>query len=682
MLLRVGPYAVVRPLVRGPGAFLAEARGPNEERVLLQMTPLRATEGGDEALARRRLEVDLAGQTAALFKARDVTVMAHGAATRGDGARVLFWALPWRGDAERLGQPALYVEGAEHLLVLARSLAQRVARTHLLGGAEPLLCEQLLAVRATEAEPVGVPVALPPTWLAPEVPSPRWAPEERARGAVARSGDLWRLGQTVRALASAFETVPQGLDRLVAKLCRDDPEGRPPRATEVVVELESIHAALGRGLPLVPLGATPTVSMQSLPTEELAVLLQTAVGHTTCEVAPDPTALLEAGEPTLDEPAEDTLQDLPLGAIDDPPMLDRVPPWAFFFTLDELRSFLKLLAAELERRELEFTFGTGIVRLAPTGGAPSSAPVSYEIGLVPLARACLGETRARWSELVRRELDGLLAATARDPRRRDFRTQAPSDPGAGPTLALPRVEATLRLPAVAAVAAIPRRPRRARWYVAGGLLALLLFVGVLVGARELAARPVRQISIAHRVELRTEPAGALVVAERDGRLLGPAPQRFWVGPEAEAVVLVAAPGHAPERVVLPARGEVRVALEPISPEAPRCALDLPPTERARFEAVGGLLEGGVALRGAAVVRARGPERGAWIVRCDASRIQMRRSEPEPARLELAGGASARLEGRPWREDAREVRRAFSRVEVGGEVRWLVTDASARFVADN
>ncbi|CAN0535202.1 unnamed protein product, partial [Laminaria digitata] len=75
------------------------------------------------------------------------------------------------------------------------------------------------------------------------------------------------------ALASAFDTVPQGLDRLIKRLTERDPTARPPRATEVVVELESIHAALSKGLPLVPLEGTPTISMQALPIEALSALM-------------------------------------------------------------------------------------------------------------------------------------------------------------------------------------------------------------------------------------------------------------------------------------------------------------------------------------------------------------------------------------------------------------------------
>ena len=156
VLIRVGPYDVLRPLVRAPGVFLAEASGPHRETVLLQMAPIRslqdpATEGPE----RRRVERTLARRTTELFSERSITVMAHGGATREDGARVLFWALPWRPDVERLLNTSLYVEDAEHLVVLARSLAQRLARRHLMGGLDPLLSESTLLIKSDGAEVVA-----------------------------------------------------------------------------------------------------------------------------------------------------------------------------------------------------------------------------------------------------------------------------------------------------------------------------------------------------------------------------------------------------------------------------------------------------------------------------------------------------------------------------------------------
>ncbi len=690
---RVGPYEVLRPLVRAPGAFFAEARGPNQETVLLQMTPMRAAEGQADTWARDKVERGLAQQTAALFVERDIVVMAHGGATREDGARVLFWALPWRPEAERLGQPALYVEGAEHLLVLCLSLARRLARRHVLNGHEPLLTEHVVAVQSTGAELIAVPVAVPPTWLAPEAPSPRWAPEERQTGESTRPGDLWRLGHAFGALASAFDTVPQGLDRLIKRLTERDPAARPPRATEVVVELESIYAALSKGLPLVPLEGTPTISMQALPIEALSALMHSAVGHTTCEMALQPVDL------TLDESAEATIRDMPIvdvqaqvPEVSATPMLDRVPPWAFFFTLDELRAFLRLVSADLQRRELDFSYGTGAVQLALGAEGPS-----YTLELVSLAHACHVALAPEWPVIIRAGLDRLLESTAQLPQARlrpDSDAPPPAPGEAGPTLVLPTVKAPREpsgvppplAPRVPSHGRIPPppAPRRDRLFVFAGLAALFLFGVVLVGARTLNAGTWRahSISTEQSVALWTEPPNALIVAERDGRVLGRSPQHFFVGPESTAVVLITAPGYEPQRVTLPSHGRIDVRLERLSPEVEACALDLPHADLAAFEAVGGTFEasGRLVVNGAAVVRARRDSGalGAWLVRCGSGHVDLRRA-PLPRVMvrmkdlpeaELAVDGHFRPAGEPY-----AVQGAFTRLRISGQERWIPTTAS-------
>ncbi|MCA9554896.1 MAG: hypothetical protein KC933_33000, partial [Myxococcales bacterium] len=471
-LIRVGPYDVLRPLVQAPGVFLAEARGPNQEATLLQMAALRATVNDEDVLGRRYLERTLAQETAALFS-DGFEVMAHGGASRSDGVRVLFWALPWRPEAERLGSAPMFVEGSEHLVVLARSLAQHLARRHVVGALEPLLTEHTVVIHHDGAVPLAVPISVPGPWLAPESRPPRRAPEEQRTGKLERSGDLWRLGHLLAALAQPFSTVPQGMSRLIARLMDIDPAKRPPRATEVVVELDAIHADLARGLPMVPLEETPTISWEELPAADLGRLMQSALGQTTPAPSPDTDSLV-------------TLQDMPVAvlaagrvspAVNDTPMLDQVPPWAFFFELDELRRFIRLVAADLTRRELDFLFGTGVVQLAlPEGGS------FYYLGLVQLAHVCHRAPPDRWPELIASDFDGLLSATAQAPARRAFHsvdeggqdtvllaTQGPeatlADGEAGPTLMLPSVEAlapaptpVVRAPTPAVRAPSPARP--------------------------------------------------------------------------------------------------------------------------------------------------------------------------------------------------------------------------------
>jgi hypothetical protein len=714
-LFRVGPYDVLRPLVRGPGVFLAEARGPNQEATLLQMAALRATVGEADALARRHLERALALETAGLFADGAFEVMAHGGASRPDGVRVLFWALPWRPEAERLGNAPMFVEGSEHLVVLARSLAQHLARRHVTGGLEPLLTEHTVAIRSDGAEGLAAPVSVPGEWLAPESRPPRRAPEEQRSGKLERTGDLWRLGHLLAALAHPFSTVPQGVSRLIARLVDVEPARRPPRATEVVVELDAIHADLSRGAPLVPLEETPTISWDEMPAAELTRLMQSALGQSTPAPVPDAEALAP------------TLQDMPVAvlaagrvspAVNDTPMMDRVPPWAFFFELDELRRFLRLVAADLTRRELDFLFGTGVVQLAlPDGGS------FYYLGLVQLGHACHRSPPDRWPELIAADFDALLSATAQAPARRAFGdvdagsrdtvVLTPMSPEstlpegeAGPTLLLPSVTALPVAPAprVAtpppapsrAPAPPPRpapaheppppdpaarpRPGRGRMYVLGGAAALLLFGGLLVGARSLAAfAPPQQVRVSDQVEVLTEPSGAVLVAEADGRILGPAPQTFWVGPAAGAAVLVTAPDHLPQRITLPARGRVTVRLLPRAEGAERCALDLPADAQARYEGLGAQWAGPTRLvvAGAAVLRARSEDApGAWLVQCGAGRADLAPRPLASVSLQVAA-QPARIEGRPAGPEATERAGAFTRVAVGEAEAWVPTLSSVR-----
>ncbi len=668
---RVGPYEVIRALVRVPGAFFAEARGPNQERVLLQMTPMRPAVDAAEAVQRQVVEQGLAQATAALFTDREIAVVAHGGADREDGARVLFWALPWRAEADRLGNAPMYVEGAEHLLVLCLSLAQRVARRHLLGGREPLLTEHLVAVQSTSADVLGVPVAVPKLWLAAEAPAPRIAPEEAVSGLTDRSGDLWRLGHTFCALASAFDTVPQGLDRLTAQLTAAEPSHRPPRATEVVVQIEAIHAALGRGLPLVPLEAAPTVTLGALSVDSLSALMQTAVGHTS-----------DAADITIDDPGAPTIQDMSLEEIraasaetlSQIPMLDVVPAWAFFLSLDQLRTLHKLVAADLKRRGHNFSFGTGIVRVDAARG---------HLDLVSLAHACHCTPQNAWGAVIEREVDAVLETTMQ------VRYPRASPEGSGPTLKLTPVEPTLRVAAARrpSCVALPP-PSRNRGYFFGGLAALSMFVAILVGGRTLNADVGRSriASATYSVELRTQPATALVVAERDGRVLGRGTQRFWLGPDSEAVLLVAAEGFEPQRISLPSRGQIDVRLEPLQEGGKACVVDLPTADRGAYEVVGAHLKraGRLVVREAAVVRAKadGPAVGAWLVRCGADHINLHR-EPLPAvhiTADRSVHAETAVEGqfKPVAQ-APPVHAAFTQVRMLGEQRWILTDYPVQLV---
>lgn len=730
-LFRVGPYDVLRGVVRAPGAWLVEARGPNGEAVLLQLAHLA------DAIDPRE-EARVAKATAALFVDNEIPILAHGGADREDGSRVLFWAMPWRTDVDRLSAPGMYVEDTTHLLRIAVALCTRLATRHILGGFEPLLSEHTVIVHADGAEIVGVPVSIAPHHLATEMPCARLAPEEIPAAAPTKLGDLWRLGHTLIALAPGFDRLPDNFRALLQRLGSADPSRRPVRATEVLAELEAIHAELAPHDP-------PLTSKNAASTVPQMTRLDTG--------GPVPMVLPPGG--TIQTPSAS--QDLP--EIDDEPTLDAGPPWAFFFSSDEFGAFLAAVAADLERRELQHTFGTGVVQIGSAGG-----PSFRYMGLTDLARACHRQPRSEWPHLIRADFDQLLEATAKDPdvgtpvdfdvepapiaprrdRRNDsldsvlvepvpiivgnrmseqeaptrpagewevaqshpthldvttepddigdtetldeertepphldaeptadaartapdvdaLRTQRPpvsAEPDTLPTDAWPTVPPVER-PAVDAIPtlALPTvedAPKKSPALIDGShsptlgpelraiatnqgpkraVLAVFLIlssVGAAVwawqnqdtirGLLDEDAPPAAHVAThENAVRIDADPQGAIIVGERDGRVLGRAPLRVLVPTGVEASVLVTAPGHEPQRLVLPDRGVIRARLERLPKDVKPCGLDLAADAKTNYEGVAADLTYGdhLAVHGAAVVRLRGAteRRGAWLVRC-------------------------------------------------------------------
>lgn len=671
-LVRVGPYDVVRGLVRAPSAWIAEARGPNGEAVLLQLAHLRPVHGKVDLLHRQHLERALAQATAELFSEAEFAIMAHGGADRDDGSRVLFWALPWRPDAERLTNAALYVEGPAHLVKIGIALAKRLARRHVLGRLEPLLSEALVLVEPEGAELCGVPVQVPPAWLSPDTPNARLAPEETANEDVTKVGDIWRLGQTMLSLASGFDALPQTLVQLLDRMTVTDPRLRPPRITEVLVELESIHHDLDRGLELVRLEAAGTSTFSALEPEELGQLLVRCLGDSTKVDSAHPWRGDSGPVPFISSP--------PTEEMLAPPSAPDVPPWAFFFDRSQLSVFLELVANDVSRRGLDHQVGTGVIQISGQAGTA----LRY-LGLSDLARLCHRSEPKEWATLIARDFDTLLAeAPTFDPDlaptvlrvestleviRRPRKTpppeltptpqlqqdrtiptpaeEVPASPAVvrvvmgqpGPILGVPTPPPTPRpIPAAPEYSPTQRRLSEATLIdgnSAGPLSpelaaaaqnrsvkvsamvasAILVVVAVLAIARLVEPAPLLA-SPAHEVVVDASPADAVVVSERDGRILGPVPQRFLVPHGTAPVVLIAAPGHEPTRLVLPERGRVAANLTPLPSSIDSCALAVAAEDQALYEGVAARIERGsrLVVRGAAVVRAK-TGAGAWLVRC-------------------------------------------------------------------
>lgn len=672
-LVRVGPYDVVRGLVRAPSAWMAEARGPNGEAVLLQLAHLRPVHGKVDLLHRQHLERALAQATAELFSEAEFAIMAHGGADRDDGSRVLFWALPWRPDAERLTNAALYVEGPAHLVKIGIALAQRLARRHGLGRLEPLLSEALVLVEPEGAELCGVPVQVPPAWLSPDTPNARLAPEETANEDVTKVGDVWRLGQTLMALASSFDAMPHALVQLLERMTATDPRLRPPRITEVLVELESIHHDLDRGLELVRLEAAGTSTFSALEPEELGQLLVRCLGDSTKVDSAHPWRGDSGPVPFISSP--------PTEEMLAPPNMPEVPPWAFFFDRSQLLVFLELVANDVARRGLEHQVGTGVIQISGQAGTA----LRY-LGLSDLARLCHRHEPKEWATLIARDFDALLAEAPtfdpdlaptvlrvestleviRRPRKtpppdltptpqlqheRTIPTPAleiPPPPAVvrvvmgqpGPILGVPApapTPAPFRVPEpelspiqrrlseatlIDGNSAGPLTPELAAaaqnrsMKVSALVASAILLVGAVLAIARLVEPGPLLATPAHEVVVDASPADAVVVSERDGRVLGPVPQRFLIPQGTAPVVLIAAPGHEPTRLVLPERGRVAANLTPLPATIDSCALAVSTKDQALYEGVAARIErdGRLVVRGAAVVRAK-TGAGAWLVRC-------------------------------------------------------------------
>jgi hypothetical protein len=410
-LFIVGPYHVIRGLVRAPQAWLVEGIGPTGERALIQLVHCRAVGSRAEELERQAFERQVADDTVALFDEPGFIVHAHGHVQRNDGSHVLFWALPWHDGALGLASPGSTIRNADHLLEIAIVLASRVQRRHDKERLDALLSEELVAVTDGSTELLGVPLFIPPSWLAPEMPAAKMAPEEK--GHPTRLGDIWRLGHALTALAATLEAIPSAFSNLLKWMTHDDPKKRPPRAIEVEVECRNIRERLAKSpltSPVRPASASP------LSFDEVSQLVVASMGPKDTA----PTALASPADreiAMLQGEEEVTLAgSVNVRALDHPPSPTGVPPWAFFFSLREYERFVELIGSELTARRLDHRIGTGVVQLIADDGAE----LEY-IPLSEMARDCFRAEPDQWRQIIAMEVErriGALADTLDSDRKR------------------------------------------------------------------------------------------------------------------------------------------------------------------------------------------------------------------------------------------------------------------------
>ena len=601
VLFLVGPYSVTRGLVRAPGAWIVEACDPNGQEVLLQLAHLRPLVNDAERALRMHLEQTVLLRTTALLEEQDRVVLAHGGVDRVDGTRVLFWAMPVPERVHRLGNPLKHLTGLDHLLGAGLELAQRLARRHELGRFEPLLSEHLSLITDAGAELIGVPVQVPVEWLASDMPSPRLAPEEVAHGGLTALGDVWRLGQALSVLACAFEPLPEEVRALLERMSSTNPSARPPRASEIAVELESVRQRLEGTAQASE--ATPTTAMTlALSQDQVTELMMRAMGESTHIEAEVPMLVVNA----------------------------HVPAWAFFFESDDYERFEEILARE-----------------HPDGLS--------EAQRADLARLCRGQASDRWPALVRTFFshddstlfgDGMPEPTiAEAPMSFDEPTLIPEatildlplDPAemaetkaVSPLVYVPdwmppvkREESSVEIPAlepepIREVEPAGRRSRK-RWVLGAlGGLALLGAAALAAGRPGDASIP---IDLDRAVVIETGTPNAIILGE-DGTVLGAGPVAISRPELGDVAVLVTAEGHRPERILLPSGGKLRVSLDPLpegaKSESPR--VDAPAKVQVALTVTGAgevlldgaPIEGGRAEIGAGFHRITTEGRERWI----------------------------------------------------------------------
>lgn len=282
---RYGAFSWRGLLAKGPGVILAEAVDVDGAPRLLQIVRCRPVQDDAERLRRLHLERVISQRTAGLL---EEGVIAHGVETELDGTRALYWILPWEARYAELALPERPDIG---LIVRAGMvLASRLMQRHARGRTEPLLSAQLLLLGDVQhrATLVGLPVFVPPEWLSDDMAPPSLAPEEQVRVQLEPSGDLWRLGRTLRRLMEMGEVRSATLDDIIARLEKDDRALRTPRASQALAELEALAAELD-GLTR----AGPTALFAAMDPSQLSELLLDATVD-----APSVSAPLD--EPTFE----------------------------------------------------------------------------------------------------------------------------------------------------------------------------------------------------------------------------------------------------------------------------------------------------------------------------------------------------------------------------------------------
>jgi hypothetical protein len=239
---KVGPYDIFKVLVDAPGAKMLEARDAAGQQRLLQLVHVRAPRSEETTKDQLAYLKQIADRTEEAQNDPEVRVLAHGSVERSDGSQLLYWTLPWREGATRLGHAAAHIQSLAHLCAVAMSLVDRTRERHEKGLVDPLLTEDLVIIRpGAGASVAGVPIHIPGEWLTDDMLRARFAPEETLRKEPAKSGDLWRLGLTLRGIGKELGELPASMRRVFDALADPDPALRMASASEAASELQKLQ---------------------------------------------------------------------------------------------------------------------------------------------------------------------------------------------------------------------------------------------------------------------------------------------------------------------------------------------------------------------------------------------------------------------------------------------------------
>jgi hypothetical protein len=630
----IGSFQLIAELSRAPTVIFVEARDRDDRRVILQLARLRAAKSPIEAVERHYFEQRVAEATAIEAEDKELGLIAHGAIDRLDGTRVLYWALPWRDEARALGRRLSRPLTGVELCDVGIAIAQRLAKRHERGRCDPLLSEQsVLILGLGRADVAGAPIYLHFDWLDAEMLPVRLAPEEAMTLHLRPSGDLWRLGHALEAITLANGEVPGPLARCLSRLKQTDPTDRSLRATEVIVELEAARSEIHSSEGLKAFCASETTQLGALGPDAVTTLMLNATADSTR-----------------------------IEATYIPPEID-VSATEVVAPEQDLATVLEVTEAPSREESTERNFATNI---------------------------------RVWSEMspaLKRELDageGVLEAPTLHPdtMRVYPRMPMPLTPHVASSVA-PLIEPS-KADGIDDELRAALRPNHVRRVIIAALLALAVCgAGVLLWRALPDPKDRIFVTSADEVVLDVSPAGAMVIAELDGRVLGPAPLSFMIAPNVERALLVMKEGYEPQRIVLPDRGRVSTKLSPIT-EQNGCLVEIDAPRGAALEGFGTDIGGPerYAIRGSAVVRGRPNNNasGAWLVRCPSRAGEQRVTLKARPKVESHALIISTHQGAPVYADGvmagieTWVGGAFTelRMEVGGRsiARWLATDSDA------